>query len=525
MSIHSAFKAVSILAASASLPAVAVPLAGSGASNPAGYSIPLQASWQIAGAPIAAPDGTSYLPVFTLNSDGSYLNGAVEKVATDGSSSALYTFSPLNNVDPVTGIGFNSDGEYPTQILAGSDGNFYVSTQGGGTAGAGTVLRLSPNGSSVTLYSFASDQNSGYEIGRSLVQSSDGAIYGLSYPTAAGVWSVPTLFRLTLDGTYTSLCPLPLTNNQYVGKLVAGSDGNFYGLMGSHNDRNFESVFKLTASCGFTVLYSAGIDLTSIVAGTDGSLYVTDSAWPATSGTPTAGAIGKILKLSTAGAVTVFHQFQPETYSYYEPGSWFCLRGCVWTPGHWVVTDVLINADGDAPVSLIQAQDGNFYGITRMQGLNGYGTVFRLTPDGSFTTLTSFPAGLFLGIPPQSYPLIEDARGNLRTFVVSYSPINTFGAGLYELVPNSPLSTSVSFSRPSVNLWQPTVLTWSSTGAQSCTLFSSIPGVMGAVATSGSKTVRVYSTELHSPAAFVVGIQCTAADGSLSNAAATLTIN
>jgi hypothetical protein len=45
------------------------------------------------------------------------------------------------------------------------------------------------------------------------------------------------------------------------------------------------------------------------------------------------------------------------------------------------------------------------------------------------------------------------------------------------------------------------------------------------VATSGSKYVAVYSTGRRTPPQFTAGIQCTAADGSISNAAATLTIN
>jgi len=56
-------------------------------------------------------------------------------------------------------------------------------------------------------------------------------------------------------------------------------------------------------------------------------------------------------------------------------------------------------------VSLIQGLDGNFYGTTNGGGANTYGTVFKITPEGTLTTVHSFDgirgsspeAGLALG--------------------------------------------------------------------------------------------------------------------------------
>ena len=47
-------------------------------------------------------------------------------------------------------------------------------------------------------------------------------------------------------------------------------------------------------------------------------------------------------------------------------------------------------ADGQRPhAGLVQATDGNFYGTTS-QGGNGYGTIFKITPQGTLATLHSF---------------------------------------------------------------------------------------------------------------------------------------
>ena len=38
----------------------------------------------------------------------------------------------------------------------------------------------------------------------------------------------------------------------------------------------------------------------------------------------------------------------------------------------------------------MQGSDGNFYGTTSCGGANGLGTVFKITPSGTLTTLYSF---------------------------------------------------------------------------------------------------------------------------------------
>src|SRR6202030_2268927 len=56
--------------------------------------------------------------------------------------------------------------------------------------------------------------------------------------------------------------------------------------------------------------------------------------------------------------------------------------------------------DGAEPVGLVQANDGNFYGMTEWGGTSnngscgtggyGCGTIFKITPSGTRTTLHSF---------------------------------------------------------------------------------------------------------------------------------------
>jgi uncharacterized repeat protein (TIGR03803 family) len=73
----------------------------------------------------------------TTNTDGTAGKGTVYEVSTDGS-----TFNVLHNFGDGS---VQNDGEFPAGILTvGSDDNLYGVTIGGGSAGNGTVFKISP---------------------------------------------------------------------------------------------------------------------------------------------------------------------------------------------------------------------------------------------------------------------------------------------------------------------------------------------------------------------------------------------
>lgn len=70
--------------------------------------------------------------------------------------------------------------------------------------------------------------------------------------------------------------------------------------------------------------------------------------------------------------------------------------------------------DGYTPDSgLIADSAGNLYGTTKGGGANGFGTVFRLAPDGTATDLYSFKGGNKDGASPLYGHLVMDGGGNL----------------------------------------------------------------------------------------------------------------
>lgn len=109
--------------------------------------------------------------------------------------------------------------------------------------------------------------------------------------------------------------------------------------------------------------------------------------------------------------------------------------------------------DGGHPIAgLILATDGNFYGTTTSGG-RGYGTVFKLPPNGTLTTIHNFcsQSGCADGADPVA-GLVQAADGNfygttfgggLKTQLVC---IGTNGCGVvYKLMPNGMFNVLHSF--------------------------------------------------------------------------------
>jgi len=159
-------------------------------------------------------------------------------------------------------FGGTNDGADPyARLVQGSDGNFYGTTEAGGTNNFGTVFKITTSGALTSLYSF-SGTNDGANPDAGLVQGSDGNFYGT---TATGGntnlnsgFGYGTVFKVTTNGTLTGLHSFGGTNDgnaPYAG-LVQGSDGNFYGTTGGGGTNNAGTVFRLTIQPQLTMTVS-----------------------------------------------------------------------------------------------------------------------------------------------------------------------------------------------------------------------------------------------------------------------------
>jgi uncharacterized repeat protein (TIGR03803 family) len=114
----------------------------------------------------------------------------------------------------------------------------------------------------------------------------------------------------------------------------------------------------------------------------------------------------------------------------------------------------LINFDfnngANPQAALIQATDGSLYGTTYDGGSNGYGTIFRITPAGTLTTIYSFCSlsGCTDGEFPES-ALVEGADGN---FYGTAHEGGNYGQGtVFKITPKGQLTTLYSFNDCSVS--------------------------------------------------------------------------
>jgi len=261
------------------------------------------------------------------------------------------------------------------------------------------------------------------------------------------------------------VCP----NGQTPDSLILGSDGNFYGLTfarGGSSRNNEGTVFEISRGGQLRVIYTFAPDKsgqypnggfpTSLVEGNDGFLY----------GTAYGGAfgVGEIFRLSKAGAIQLLHSFcSPSDCSDgANPGHLFLaadgnlygdtLSGTLFriTPtGTFTVlyTLSISRKEGPSSLGMIQATDGNFYG-TVIGGTTVFTTVFRLTPAGAFTILHTFHYPSFAGTAPV---LGSDGKLHAAGSGGTFS-INLNGSG-FQVFPLADGSIQPFMQASDGNLW------------------------------------------------------------------------
>ena len=184
-------------------------------------------------------------------------NGTIFKMTPAGVITTLHSFT-------------GSDGSNPIGALVrGTDGNFYGTTQIGGTSNNGTVFKIASDGTSFTsLHSFAGTAGSeGSSPAAGLVQGTDGNFYGTTQygTTLGGTINNGTIFKITSTGTLTTLYSFSQSGSEGMNPVAGlvqgtGADTNFYGTTqfggGSGQERCSKSRLRGLSQI-FTVLPAA----------------------------------------------------------------------------------------------------------------------------------------------------------------------------------------------------------------------------------------------------------------------------
>jgi len=197
--------------------------------------------------------GYPYHPVL-LAQDGNYWG--TDPGVYSGTYGVLYKITPAG---ALTAFPFNyTNGANPNIPTQGTDGNFYGIARGGGAHGFGTVYKATPSGVITVLHDFAAGVLDGNLPVGTLVQGNDGNFYGMTY--AGGASNLGTIFKISKTGNFSLLYSfkgwgfgdgaLPYTG------LILGTDGNFYGSTANGGTKNAGALFKFTPSGTITTLYS-----------------------------------------------------------------------------------------------------------------------------------------------------------------------------------------------------------------------------------------------------------------------------
>jgi uncharacterized repeat protein (TIGR03803 family) len=313
---------------------------------------------------------------------GARNSGEVFEITPAGTLTTLYSLCSKSGC---------TDGEYTYATpVQGTDGNFYGTTYLGGSNDLGTVFKITPTGTLTTLHTF--DGTNGSQPLAGLVQGTDGNFYGTTY--IGGSKGDGEIFQITPSGTLNALHSFCSRTSCRDGRkpfagLVQAVDGNLYGTTLTGGAKGYGTVFKVTPSGAFTTLHSfcsqsgcpdGEFPQTGLVQATNGNLYGT---------TIVGGAYGTgtIFEITPGGTLTTLYNVCSQS-------------GC--PDGNYLYA------------GLIQATDGNLYGVMEIGGANNGGTIFRMTLSGTLTTLHSFcsqPA-----CADGQYPaggLVQDTNGNL----------------------------------------------------------------------------------------------------------------
>jgi uncharacterized repeat protein (TIGR03803 family) len=395
------------------------------------------------------------------------------------------TFTTLHSFD-------GTDGAYPVAgLVQATNGYLYGTTVGGGAnaacdnyygaPGCGTIFKISTSGTLTTLYNFCSQPNctDGANPVAGLVQAANGDFYGTAAAGGANnnaavcgglETGCGTIFKITPSGTLTTLYSFCAQSECTDGDdpsagLVQAPNGDFYGTTpsGGANCAPYGcgTVFKITPSGTLTTLYNfcaqGGYPACPDGFGPEGALV--QAANGDFYGTTDAGGAncapygcGTVFKITPSGTLTTLHSFagyptdggypaaglvqatNGDLYGTASGGGANCaqLLGCgtvfkITPSGTLTTIHSFAGSDGQNPLAaLIQGTNGELFSTAEYGGAYSNGTVFKITPSGTLTTLYSFcPLGY--PCPDSSEPfagLVQATNGTLYG-------TTTYGANSY----------------------------------------------------------------------------------------------
>ena len=326
---------------------------------------------------------------------------------------------------------------YGAPILDRS-GNLYGTTAFGGFRNYGVVYKIDPSGNETILHTFSYKDGCGSFAG--LVSDKSGNLYGTEFQ--CGILNLGTIFRLAPSGRYVVLHAFGEQGSTFGGSwpmapLARDDAGNLYGTTSIGGASDSGAVFKVDHRTGAeTLVYSFG-DLPDGQIPTGGLILDSESNFYGTTDAGGSFGWGTIFKLDSSGIETVLYSFTggsdgaSPTAALMRDAQGNLFGTTYWGglfPGDLGLGTVFkldpsgtlttlyqfgsMSGDGNHPFSgVVRDRVGNFYGTTYYGGAYGYGAVYKLASDGTETILHDFAFGTDGAFPEGG--LAIDTAGNL----------------------------------------------------------------------------------------------------------------
>jgi uncharacterized repeat protein (TIGR03803 family) len=239
-------------------------------------------------------------------------------------------------------------------LTLATGGQYYGTTQQGGTYKTGTIFKMSQHGNVTTLYEFQNGSDAGFPSAVP-IQSVEGDFYG----TAGAGGQYASVYRITKDGNFTLLHGFTgADGNTPFAPLLQGTDYYFYGTMAYGGEGDHGTIFRVSSSGDFKVLVkfngtNGWSPYSGLIQANDGNFYGVTYHGGVTNA-------GVLFRMTPDGTLTVLHNF--------SGGS----------------------DGGESTGGLVQASDGNLYGANISGGKYGHGVLFRATLAGEVVPLHTF---------------------------------------------------------------------------------------------------------------------------------------
>jgi len=212
-------------------------------------------------------DGVFPNPALIRGLDGSYYGttayldrSVAYRIGPNGTYVVLHRFN-----HPQRGLGVPSG-----SLVQASDGNLYgVSSRIGGDYRRGTIFMVTPQGQARLVYSFGELTTDGWRPAGSLIQAADGDLYGATIRGGANDSGV--VFKISLQGSYQKIYDFP-AGSYALGPPIQASDGSLW--VNSHAER----LYAITTSGSLLQdldMYSlyGFYPMSVLMQGADGRLY------------------------------------------------------------------------------------------------------------------------------------------------------------------------------------------------------------------------------------------------------------